>query len=220
MPIFGLPNHLANTVAVILDADGKGTTDAKEAAWRERGRELLIIFALHVYRDEQFADKSWGSVIRYLSDSSETIEHKLRAIAGQAEARNGKPGSVDWFLADLANDCSSMPPTELYAVLAETRSYLQGAESAIRDLPVIKDGEHWGGRGKGPGLAINAISWPTSLFVQDDKPQWFIATDLSDVREAYKNVSLGGQTTRDIVYGKNDLDTPGEPRATATDEDR
>lgn len=166
--IVGLPQSLTKTISRIV---GKDATDANDLFWNERVRELLIIVALHVYQDDQSTDKSWGSVIARLNDPTETISQKLIAVITRVAKSDAKPGSVDWFLADLAEKYRVKDITELSAILSYARNRLNSVEDAIREKPIIAEPDPWTPHGKGTGFIVpDAMSWPTSLLTNDDKP--------------------------------------------------
>jgi hypothetical protein len=153
--IVGLPPSLANRIALILNPGGQGTTDARDLAWNERVYELLLIFALHVHQDEQCTDKTWGSVIRCLNDPAETLAHKLKTVSSRASKSNQKPGSAEWFLADLADTYLRYAPSELDSILADARVRLDNAEDTIRDLPIVEPGDDDVPQGKGSQFVLD-----------------------------------------------------------------
>jgi hypothetical protein len=166
MPVFGLPAYFTDAVSKVLDYP---KTPLVEREW-----DLLVAIATYVYCSPAFENKTWGSVARYVNESSDSVEAMLAAMAAHASKVDATPGGLDRLVSNLASNYVTTPPGDLAAIISHLASRLAAVSSALENSVIIEEGERFGAHGKGANDALlaSAASWPNSHIVYDDKPSY------------------------------------------------
>lgn len=127
-----------NLWTALVDPDGTGFRDAKEAIWKRRARDLGCCFTLHVLYAREFREKSLATVIDFLSDSSTPFDAKLKHMKQYQHDPDGRFGWKDVYgrlmrthpyIAAKLQEQDDRTPQEAMTVLGEVRSYLSYFQS-------------------------------------------------------------------------------------------
>lgn len=86
-----------NIATAIVDPDGKGFADAKEAIWKRRSRDLLTAAILHILYCPEFKEKTLATLIEYFTDASTPFEKKLEYMREFPHDVDGIYGWKDVF---------------------------------------------------------------------------------------------------------------------------
>lgn len=118
----------------VVDPDGKGMNDGKEAVWKKRARDLLAGIILHIKWAKEFeGNRSLSTCIDFATDPSTSFEEKLHKIMRyphDPEYRygwrtvHGELTMTHPFIAAKIRQQIDRPEAEAGSVKSEYESYL------------------------------------------------------------------------------------------------
>jgi type IV secretion system protein VirD4 len=123
-----------NFATAVVDPDGKGMNDGKEAVWKKRARDLLAGIILHIKWAKEFeGNRSLTTCIDYATDPSSPFEEKLRRLVRYPHdpdyrygwrTVNGELTVTHPFIAAKVQQQLDRPEAEAGSVKSEYESYL------------------------------------------------------------------------------------------------